>query len=645
MISFVLAAGAIAIGSPVHQRSGSRAADCRHLPPVSVPTAIPNDNRRPAGVLRDGVLSVRLVARPAAWKPEGAAGCALAVHAFAEEGRAAQIPGPLMRVRLGTTIRATVRNGFAWPIWVRGLQDRAPGGVLDSTRLESGASHEFVFVPSVAGPRLYWASRSGSLTIAGDADGQLVGALVVDSAGAATGGTHEDRILVLTRWKSDGTSLNDGYQLNAINGLSWPHSERLRYTVGDSVHWQLVNASNAIHEMHLHGFYFRLEARGYQLDTVRPAPAPGVGDMRVTSVMRPNEWLAVSWSPDRTGNWLFHCHLVAHMNGEQRLAGMAGAVTRAGHPHDASEPAQGDHHGMAGLVMGLEVRPKRGRRAPLPFPDSARRRIDLYADVRPRVYGEHEGYGFVTRDGTSIPAQDSVRAPGAPLVLTRGEPVRIMVHNRLRQPISVHWHGIELESYNDGVGGFSGDAMRVAPPIAPADSFVVRMTPPRAGTFMYHVHGERGDELASGLYGPLLVIEPGTPAGLPNDRSVMITDGGPGARGPAFVNGSPTPDTTELIAGRTYRLRLLYLTSNHVVITTLRNAAGPVRMQRVAQDGYEQPLANLTLMRFGAGPGHTFDYTFTPADPGPMWLDVEYDPRSGVTGVRATTMPIRVRAP
>ena len=36
----------------------------------------------------------------------------------------------------------------------------------------------------------------------------------------------------------------------------------------------------------------------------------------------------------------------------------------------------------------------------------------------------------------------------------------IMVVNHLTEPTAVHWHGIELESYFDGVAGFSGAGAR-----------------------------------------------------------------------------------------------------------------------------------------------------------------------------------------
>ena len=45
---------------------------------------------------------------------------------------------------------------------------------------------------------------------------------------------------------------------------------------------------------------------------------------------------------------------------------------------------------------------------------------------------------------------------GPQVVLNRGEPVSIMVVNRLPEPTAVHWHGIELESFFDGVPGSAG---------------------------------------------------------------------------------------------------------------------------------------------------------------------------------------------
>jgi len=52
----------------------------------------------------------------------------------------------------------------------------------------------------------------------------------------------------------------------------------------------------------------------------------------------------------------------------------------------------------------------------------------------------------------------------------------------------VHWHGLEIESYYDGVVGVSGVEEHLTPMIAPGDSFQMRITPPRPGSYIYHTH-------------------------------------------------------------------------------------------------------------------------------------------------------------
>lgn len=77
-----------------------------------------------AGTLDDGVLHVRLEARPTQWRPWGDDGLTLDVHAFAVEGAATKIPGPLLRVTAGTTVHVTVRNTLDDTLVVRGFRDR-----------------------------------------------------------------------------------------------------------------------------------------------------------------------------------------------------------------------------------------------------------------------------------------------------------------------------------------------------------------------------------------------------------------------------------------------------------------------------------------------------------------------------------------
>ncbi len=311
--------------------------------------------------------------------------------------------------------------------------------------------------------------------------------------------------------------------------------------------------------------------------------------------------------------------------------------------HDHTMP-EVPTHDMAGLLLGVTVKPRTGN-----FPRAAAvlsaRRLDLFADMRPQVYGERPGYGFVLQDGAVPPARDSIRVPGTPLLVTRGEPVAITVHNRTTSAFAVHWHGIELESYFDGVAGWSGTARRLAPLIAPGDSFIARFTPPRAGTFIYHTHNEPGEELASGLYAPLIVLEPGVPFDPRTERVLVLATGGPGVAPPTVVNGKVSPDTVQLIAGESYRLRVIDIASNEAHALALRGPSGDAMWRPLARDGRDLPPDRqvLQLARVNTAAGVTMDVEVTPTVPGDYALDVSRIVLGKLAG--RTVVPIRVRAP
>jgi FtsP/CotA-like multicopper oxidase with cupredoxin domain len=77
------------------------------------------------------------------------------------------------------------------------------------------------------------------------------------------------------------------------------------------------------------------------------------------------------------------------------------------------------------------------------------------------------------------------------LILKRGEPVSVNVVNELPEDTSVHWHGIELESYFDGVPGFAGEGDHIAPSIPPGGWFVAKFTPRRSGTLLLSTRPRR----------------------------------------------------------------------------------------------------------------------------------------------------------
>src|SRR5438067_13225518 len=82
------------------------------------------DNRGSAGTLESGVLTVRLEARQGQWHPDADSSPGIVVRAFGEEGRALQIPGPLIRVVEGTGIVVSIQNSVEKTLFVHGLNER-----------------------------------------------------------------------------------------------------------------------------------------------------------------------------------------------------------------------------------------------------------------------------------------------------------------------------------------------------------------------------------------------------------------------------------------------------------------------------------------------------------------------------------------
>ena len=142
----------------------------------------PNDNRTPAGVRRGDTLFLRLVATRARWYPQADNGPAITVEAIREEGKPPQIPAPLIRVRAGTFIVASVRNALAdSSITVTGLQTR-PAAAWDSVRIAPGATRTFRFATGAPGTYAY-TMLTGHLNPGVYERETTGGAFVVDSAG------------------------------------------------------------------------------------------------------------------------------------------------------------------------------------------------------------------------------------------------------------------------------------------------------------------------------------------------------------------------------------------------------------------------------------------------------------------------------
>ena len=567
----------------------------------------PNDNRTAAGVRRGDTVYIRLVVDRARWFPQAGGGPSVVVEAVGEEGKAPQIPAPLIRVTAGTSIVATVRNALPdSTVTVAGLQTR-PAAAWDSLRVAPGETRTVRFTANTPGTYLYYTAvgKVNRDSLERETTG---GAFVVDPVGART----DDRIFVINIWGEPKDSINFRNAL-AVNGKTWPNNERVSASLGDSVRFRVVNASIRVHPMHLHGFYFRVDSRGDgKADTVY---APARKRLAATEDMLPGSTMNMIWHADRPGNWLFHCHLAFHVIPEAGLLDAPPAAANHALSHDANVH-------MVGLIVGITVNPPRGWTEP---PRTDPQTIRLVIQEGKRRGRSERLMGYAEENGAAHASSDSVRAPGPVLVMTRGRPTDITVVNRLKEPTGVHWHGIELESYSDGVVGWSGLADRIAPPIAPSDSFTARLTLPRAGTFMYHTHLGDLVQLTSGLYGAIVVLEPGQRFDRTTDHVYVFGWDGPAEPPQMLVNGDSVLAPKTLAAGRKHRLRFVNIGPAPYVLVTLKRDTSLVEWRAVAKDGADLPPSQVAVRPATVmlNVGETYDFEFDAREPGEYTLSMD----------------------
>ncbi|SMX42107.1 multicopper oxidase family protein [Maliponia aquimaris] len=107
--------------------------------------------------------------------------------------------------------------------------------------------------------------------------------------------------------------------------------------------------------------------------------------------------------------------------------------------------------------------------------------------------------------------------PGPELRVSEGERLRVTFRNALADPTAIHWHGIRIDNAMDGVPGMTQAAVGVG------ESFDYDFVAPDAGTYWYHSHHQSWEQVARGLYGPLIVEET-TPPDIDHDITVIVTD-------------------------------------------------------------------------------------------------------------------------
>jgi FtsP/CotA-like multicopper oxidase with cupredoxin domain len=216
-------------------------------------------------------------------------------------------------------------------------------------------------------------------------------------------------------------------------------------------------------------------------------------------------------------------------------------------------------------------------------------------------------------------------APGPEIRVRVGETVKVRLINNLEEPTSIHWHGIRIDNAMDGVAGLT------QPAVPPGESFDYEFVVPDAGTYWYHAHNKSWNQVARGLYGPLIVDE-GEPAfSRENDLTLVIDDWRLNrdgsldlaslghlmdwSHGGRFgnwltVNGESNPEL-QLVRGQATRLRLINAANARI----FEIDPGRFNAKILAYDG--QPLLEPKTPAYAPmllGPAQRMDLLVTPED-------------------------------
>jgi hypothetical protein len=159
--------------------------------------------------------------------------------------------------------------------------------------------------------------------------------------------------------------------------------------------------------------------------------------------------------------------------------------------------------------------------------------------------------------------------PGPTIQVNEGDRVRLIVENRLPEPYSMHWHGLEIPVTMDGMPGLSQEL------IPPGGRFAYEFTLNQNGTFFYHSHMAMQEMM--GLIG-LFIIHPQrafTPQ-VDRDFGIVLQEWAilpnntiPNSLAMEFnwltFNGKAGPATTPMLCkrGERVRIRLVNLGMDH----------------------------------------------------------------------------------
>lgn len=266
-------------------------------------------------IAADGTLEYELTAAITDW--EVAPG--QVVQAWSYNG---MVPGPEIRVAVGDHVRVTVHNELpaATDVHFHGIElPNTMDGVSPITQpaIEPGESFVYEFDAEEAAVAMYHSHHMGYVSVPNGLFGTMFIGDVPVPEGTTIGGREIPADLTVSQ--EIPMVLNDSGVIGlSLNGKSFPATAPV--VIGKD-EWMVIhyfNEGSAYHPMHLHQFPQLVYARdGIPLDEPYWADTVSVG---------PGERFSVLVNADEVGTWVWHCHILGHVERDTGHFGMLTAM-------------------------------------------------------------------------------------------------------------------------------------------------------------------------------------------------------------------------------------------------------------------------------------------------------------------------------
>jgi manganese oxidase len=296
----------------------------------------------------------------------------------------------------------------------------------------------------------------------------------------------------------------------------------------------------------------------------------------------------------------FICSIVGHADaGMKGVVAVGGSQGNGGHGggHEAPPASAEEMRDIDAARTAMFPAETEGRGGQLLEPvitDDGVKQWELTAsafdwEIEPGVFVKAMGYNGVV--------------PGPELRAELGDRVRVILHNELPEPTTIHFHGLLVPNSMDGVGVIT------QPAVMPGESFTYEFEVRNTGSHMYHSHFMAAHQVPMGLLGAFVVNDPADPP-VDVDYVMVLNDGPLGYT----LNGKSFPATEPIVARLGQTIRIRYMNEGFQIHPMHLHG---VPQLIVARDGYqlEQPYMQDTVL---VSPGERVDVIVEATEPG-VW--------------------------